>query len=268
MSAPAGPAAAADENLAAHFTWVQSRTLGMRALVREDLVLTDCGMPCDTFNAVCRARLGAATASGRIREAIGWFAGVPFSWWVGPADEPRDLGARLAAEGLSPAESEVAMVADLSRLCAVDTAPRGLEIRRASTPEELADFARINAANWNPPDRLLIRFYELAAPVLLARGSALRMYVGYAGGEAVAASELTVGGGVAGLYGISTLGAFRHRGYGSAMTAWPLLEARRDGIATAVLQASAAGLRVYERIGFEKFGQITEYKPEALHEAS
>lgn len=263
MGANAGLAAAADENLAAHFTWVQARTPGMRALVGEDLVLTECGMPCDTFNAVCRARLAPAAAPSRIRGAIAWFGGRPFSWWVGPGDEPGDLGAMLSAEGLTAAESEVAMAADLSRLRPVDTAPGGLAIRRVRTPEELARYARINAANWDPPDRLLVRFYELATPVLLAPESPLRMYVGYAGGEAVATCELTVGGGVAGLYGISTLAAHRRRGYGSAMTAHPLLEARAEGMARAVLQASADGLGVYERIGFQKFGRITEYKPEA-----
>ena len=268
MSAYADLAAAADENLAAHFTWVQGQTRGMRASVGEDLVLTECGMPCDTFNAVCRSRLAPAEASARIREAIAWFAGRPFSWWVGPADTPGDLGARLSAEGLSAAESEVAMAADLSRLRPVETAPGGLAIRRVGTPGELAEYARINAANWAPPDRLLVRFYELAAPVLLARASPLRMYVGYADGEAVATCELTVAGGVAGLYGISTLAAHRHRGYGSVLTGHALLEARRDGISRAVLQASADGLGVYERIGFQKFGRITEYKPEVAHEGS
>ena len=109
---PADLAAAADENLAAHFTWVQRRTAGMRAVRGDDLVLTECGMPCDTFNAVCRARLARASAPERIRDAVAWFAGRPFSWWVGPADEPGDLGALLEAAGLTASETEVAMAAD------------------------------------------------------------------------------------------------------------------------------------------------------------
>ncbi len=269
MTTHADLAAAADENLAAHFTWVQGRTRGMRASVGEDLVLTECGMSCDTFNAVCRSRLAPAEASARIREAIAWFAGRPFSWWVGPADTPGDLVRGCPTRASRPPESEVAMAADLSRLAAVETVagrPRHPSGRHAEarSPNTRA----INAANWAPPDRLLVRFYELAAPVLLARASPLRMYVGYADGEAVATCELTVAGGVAGLYGISTLAAHRHRGYGSALTGHALLEARRDGISRAVLQASADGLGVYERIGFEKFGQITEYKPEVAREGS
>jgi ribosomal protein S18 acetylase RimI-like enzyme len=263
LSALAETAAAADENLATHFTWVQRQTAGMRASLEDDLVRTECGMDCDTFNAVCRARLAAPRSAARIREAIAWFAGRPFSWWVGPADEPGDLGRRLEDAGLAASESELAMAASLSTLRDDGAEPGGLEIRRVETGAELSDFARINAANWSPPDRDVVRFYELAAPILLAPGSPIRLYVGYAGGEAVAASELTVGGGVAGLYGISTLASHRRRGFGTALTLRPLLDARAEGLALAVLQASDAGAGVYRRIGFEEFGGITEYKPAA-----
>ncbi len=258
---PGDLAEAADDNLATHFTWVQRRTAGMRAMFGSDLVLADCGMPCDTFNAVCRARLSSAAAPRRIVEALAWFSDRPFSWWVGPADSPGHLGAALEGAGLEPSETEVAMAAGLSRLRPVDLAPEGLDIRRVATPAELADYARVSAANWSPPDADVVRFYARGAPVLLDADCPLRLYVGYAAGEAVATSEVTLAGGVAGLYGIATLAAHRKRGYGSALTARPLLDARDAGVATAVLQASADGLGVYERIGFERFGGITEYKP-------
>ena len=256
-------AAAADENLAAHFTWVQRQTAGMRSVLEDDLVRTECGMDCDTFNAVCRARLEPADAARRIGEAIAWFSGRPFSWWVGPSDAPEDLGLRLEDSGLAAAETELAMAARLSALRAADEKPDGLEIRRVRTPSELSDFARVNAANWTPPDPAVVRFYALAAPLLLATGSPIRLYVGYSEGEAVAASELTVAGGVAGLYGVSTLAPYRRRGFGAAMTLRPLVDARAEGVDLAVLQASAAGAGVYRRVGFEEFGGITEYKPEA-----
>ena len=123
-------AAAADENLAAHFTWVQRQTAGMRSVLEDDLVRTECGMDCDTFNAVCRARLAPAGAARRIGEAIAWFSGRPFSWWVGPSDAPEDLGLRLEDAGLAAAETELAMAARLSALRAADEKPDGLEIRR------------------------------------------------------------------------------------------------------------------------------------------
>jgi hypothetical protein len=153
--------AAAADNLVAHFTFVQRRTAGMRVLDTAGLVLTDGGLACDTFNAVMRARLDDTTAPARVRDAVAWFAerGHPFSWWVGPGDEPTGLGAQLEAAGLARMESELAMAADLEALPAAPPPPE-LEIRRVRTPDELAAYARINAENWSPPDPLVEQFYD------------------------------------------------------------------------------------------------------------
>ncbi|WP_437612309.1 GNAT family N-acetyltransferase [Sorangium sp. So ce834] len=256
-------AAAADDNLAVHSSWAQEHLPG--ALVERDagLVLVDSGLPCDTFNFVLRARLDAATAAARAAQAIDHFrrAGRPFSWWVGPADEPENLGDLLRAAGLEAAESEVAMAADLRALPADPAPPRGLEIARVRTPAQLRDFARLLAANWTPPDPHVVRFYEMAAPALLSDDAALWLYVGYLDDTPVATSELTVGGGVAGLYNISTLPSHRRRGIGRALTLRPLFDARAAGLRLAILQASADGLGLYAQVGFVATGRITEYKP-------
>lgn len=52
---PAELADAANANLVTHASWVQARTTGMRVFAEDDLVLVDCGLPCDTFNLLCRA---------------------------------------------------------------------------------------------------------------------------------------------------------------------------------------------------------------------
>src|SRR5512134_1237273 len=253
---------AADANFVTHASWATARVPGMMTRDEPDLVLVDSGLACDTFNFVLRARLDRRAAAGRIAGALGHFrrAGRPFSWWVGPADLPADLGALLEAEGLEPSETELAMAANLAGLPA-EAPPAGLEIRRVRAAGELADFARVNAANWSPPDEDVLRFHERTAPVTLSPGAPQWYYVGYLDGAPVAAAELTVGGGVAGLYGISTLAAFRRRGFGRALTLRPLLDARAAGLRAAVLQASADGAPVYRRLGFEAFGGIVEYKP-------
>ncbi len=252
----------AEENLVTHMSWVQSRVAGMRVIADKHLMMIDSGLACDTFNFVVRARLDEATLQERIAQAIAFFKGVqrPFSWWVGATDQPARLGQALLDAGLEAAESEVAMVADLDALMMTDLTPQGLQIERVTTLQQLRDFARINAANWQPPDQDVIRFYEAAAPVLLAEDSALRMYVGYHGDEAVVTSQLTVSNEAVGLYNIATLAAHRRKGYGSAMTLYPLLEARAQGFKTAVLQASADGLGVYHRLGFRATGRFTEYQ--------
>jgi GNAT superfamily N-acetyltransferase len=260
---PVGLALAADANLATHFTWVQRQTPGMRVVETADLVLTDGGLPCDTFCAACRARLDPVTATTRIRETIDWFAvlGHPFSWWVGINDQPEDLRVRLADAGLEHAESETAMGVDLDDLPSVDLAPGGLEVRRVRTTAELGAFAAIAAANWSPPDQHVIEFYRRAAPLILGPDPAFWFYLGFLEGTPVATSQLTIGGGVAGLYNVSTLASHRGRGFGTALTTRPLMDARQAGLGSAILQAAAEGVGLYRRLGFTPFGEIAEYKP-------
>jgi ribosomal protein S18 acetylase RimI-like enzyme len=260
---PADLADAAADNLVTHAGWVQRRLPGMQCLDRPDLVVIDSGVPCDTFNLVCRARLTGADATARVGEVIDLFrrAGRPFSWWVGPGDSPADLGAVLTAAGLERAETERAMAADLGELRPGEPAPDGLRLARVGSQTELHVYAELNAANWTPPDPYVVRFYDLASTVLLDGDCPLWLYLGYLAEEPVATAELTVGGGVVGLYNISTLPAYRRRGIGTALTRRPLLDARERGYHTAILQAAPAGVGVYERVGFHAFGDITEYKP-------
>ena len=256
-------AEAADDNLAIHAGWVPQRLEGMRCADIGGLTVIDSGLNCDTFNFVLRARLDAANTRDRIHTAIDYFQSVdrPFSWWFGPGDRPRDLGARLIEHGLEQAETELAMALDLERIDTSCQAAGDLRIERVRTGAQLRHFAEINAANWTPPDDNVIRFYERAETVLLSDASPLWFYVGYLDDQPVATSELTIGGGVVGLYNISTGQAYRRRGFGTSMTLRPLWDARDAGHKTAILQAAPEGIALYERVGFESFGDITEFKP-------
>jgi GNAT superfamily N-acetyltransferase len=256
-------AEAADANLVEHAGWVHRRLPTMRVVEDPGLTLIDSGVPCDTFNVVCRARLRPEDAPGRARAAIEHFTtvGRPFSWWVGPADRPAELGDRLLDLGLARTETELAMAADLAGLRTGDGPPGALRIRRVRTEAELRAFARLLAGAVDPPDDEVLRFYELATAPLLGAHPPQWLYLGLLGDDAVAAGQLTVGGGVVGLYNVFTSPAHRGRGFGTALTLRPLIDARAAGHRTAVLQATAEGAGIYERAGFRAFGRITEYKP-------
>jgi ribosomal protein S18 acetylase RimI-like enzyme len=260
---PEGTAERADEAFVTHVTWALERTPGMVTRVRPELVLADSGLPCDTFNFICRARLAGADPAAVVLEAISYFSGAqrPFSWWVGPADTPRDLGGTLERLGLARAESELAMALPLRGPTAPAPPVTGFEVRRVRTVAELDVFARLSAGNWDPPDAQVLRFYERTAPALLSAESPQWLYVGYLDEEGVATAEATVHDGTVALFNISTRPAFRGRGIGSMMTSVPLRDAQAGGCDLAVLQAAAAGVGIYRRLGFADFGEITEYKP-------
>jgi ribosomal protein S18 acetylase RimI-like enzyme len=254
----------ADANFVVHVTWALERTPGMIARVRDELVVADSGLPCDTFNFICRARLDSAAVTRVAGDAVSYFGQVerPFSWWVGPADRPRELGAVLEALGLERAETELAMALRLEALPGSVAPVRGLEVRRVRTSAELELLARLTAGNWDPPDPHVLSFYRRTARALLQVAAPQRFYIGYFDGAPVATAEATVEAGTVGLYNIATAEAFRGRGIASSLT-WHALHDARDDCDLAVLQAAAAGVGLYQRLGFVSFGEITEYKPRA-----
>ena len=80
MSRPVGERA--DENFVVHATWVAARTEGMTSRVAPHLVIADSGLPCDTFNFICRARLDPGSAPEIAASALAYFEERrrPFSW--------------------------------------------------------------------------------------------------------------------------------------------------------------------------------------------
>jgi ribosomal protein S18 acetylase RimI-like enzyme len=266
MTLARGPAldAADAANKAVHLGWIQERTPGMLVFADDELMVVDSGLPTDTFNVVCRARLSRGSLSARIASVLRHFrsANRPFAWWVGPADRPEDLGEALVEHGFAAAGTEPAMAAALDALREVDLAPKGLFIERVRTARQVQQFARSLASHAHPPEPTLLSFYQRATPSLLAPDSPFWLYVGFLEGEPVATAQLVVGGGIVGLYNVATAASHRRKGVGTAMTARPLLDARESGFQTAVLQASEEGFPIYSRLGFEVTGSFTEYHPD------
>jgi GNAT superfamily N-acetyltransferase len=264
MSDPPGPSTIA-ANLYSHFRWPAATLPGGTILDRPGLLVVDSGLPGDTFNVAGRARLAAATAGAAVDETIAHFAGRAFSfaWWVGPDDEPAGLGALLAGHGLAGGETDVGMALALEGLAPPGPLPAGLAIRPAATPAMVADYAAVVAAVFEPPDPAVVRFYRLAAAVLLAPGSPSTLFVGYLDRRPVATVQLHLAAGVAGIYDVVTLAPFRRRGIGAAMTHAALWRGRALGPGAAILQAAPAGLAIYARLGFRPRCEfhIYEWRP-------
>jgi GNAT superfamily N-acetyltransferase len=122
----------------------------------------------------------------------------------------------------------------------------GLTIRELS-PSEAHVHARLAAAGFEAPAEV---FLQLMTPALLA-AAGVRCYLGEAGGQAVTTGfGVTLGPFVA-IFNIATPPEHRRRGYGAAVTARAVADGLVAGATWSWLQASAAGYKVYERLGFQ-----------------
>ena len=256
---------AVEENLLGHVSFVQTHLPDMTAERRDGLVIVDSGLGSDTFNKVLGTRLPEDGADARIEEALAYIRGTGrrFTWWVGPCSRPVDLEARLRRHGLQAEEYELGMTIDLETAPTQVDLPDGATIERVATEAQLADFAGLLAGLSEPPEHDVVRFFERASSLLLQPDCPMRLYVAYLEGEPAAVSELFLGGGVAGVHMVATAEAFRRRGLGMALTWAALDEGRRHGLDTGVLQASAQGQPLYERLGFEPCGRFVEYALDA-----
>ncbi|MHB0875228.1 MAG: GNAT family N-acetyltransferase [Anaerolineae bacterium] len=213
------------------------------------------------LNRVLSARFSDAETDARIDELLAYFAArrMPFSWFVGPADTPADLGPRLAAHGLHLRGNWTGMAFDLAAGKAAPPDIPDLEIRSIADRDGDQVWARTAAAGFAMPPVGAAGFFQVVDGVGDRLRHCSRRFVGYLDGSPSATSALYLTGGLAGLYYVSTVPGARGRGLATALTARALREAKAEGYLTAVLQASPAGASVYRRMGFVACSTIPIY---------
>jgi GNAT superfamily N-acetyltransferase len=143
------------------------------------------------------------------------------------------------------------MVADLAVMDEASTreVPDGFTIEPVRDEDDLVAFVDVLVEAMTIPLPVADAWAQ-AARIAGVGNTPWRMYLGRLDGEVVATNMLFNGAGVASVYGVATRPAHRGRGIGGAITLAPLLEARDEGYAHAVLFSSLEGIHAYERIGF------------------
>jgi len=255
-TSPAGLAAAIEADSIG--TRVLGGELALEAHLDADATWAT-GPFADPFrNVVVSARFDPGSADRRIAEIAGAFRErrTPFVWWRAPFHTPADLADRLERVGIVSVGSAPAMALDLHDLPPPETLPAGLEVLAVSDEAGLRDYLAVLGAE-APPEGAPLMFREEIVEAIVAHlapqlaGEPIPMRrVGWLDGQPVAASRLSLAGGVAGIYAVATLPEARGRGIGRAMTLAALHAARGLGYRIGTLQSTEAGYPVYQRIGF------------------
>ena len=77
------------------------------------------------------------------------------------------------------------------------------------------------------------------------------LFAGYVNGQPVSTSLLLCTADIAVISGITTLNAYRNRGFGTALTRAALIEGERRGCTAAALRSGPLSVPLYKRVGFQ-----------------
>jgi GNAT superfamily N-acetyltransferase len=186
----------------------------------------------------------------KIEETFSWFGerNLPFCWIPTPDQSP-ELEEYLVGRGMIPRTAPW-MAMDLNRLPESHEYPKDLDIRAVKTAEEVERFFEIWRIAYPMPEPLAEKFCLATKTIDYSSGENACFFLGFLDGEPVATSLIFLGGGVAGLWWVTTMEKARGRGIGTAMTVYPLQLAKDRGYRMSILQASDMGMPIYSKMGY------------------
>ena len=180
---------------------------------------------------------------------------VPMAWWLSPSEPVLEMGQHLEDKGFFHAASLTALAAELATLDEQATSPEGLTIRKVSSSADLETWCLIMTEVSEFPDFVQTAWLEMYQGMDITNDQQWHLYLGSVDGTPVSTSALFLGAGVAGIHGVTTIPEYRGRGIGGVMTHKPLLDARSQGYGVGVLYSSEMALGIYQKLGFQEFGE-------------
>jgi len=180
------------------------------------------------------------------------------SWLAREGVPATEIKKFLLVHGLTFSESfATEMAADLRSLPDSLPTPIGLKIVPVVAGKTLRQWIHVASTGFGVRGEFEKVWYDFFVEAIF--DTRFRTYLAVLNDQPVATSQLFLSAGVAGIYNVTCIPEVRGQGIGAAITLAPLLQAREMGYHISILQASQLGYRVYRRLGFQDFGQLSVY---------
>lgn len=257
---PSAVVTALESNVLVTFPRMGHTTRG-RLQESPEVVWYTTGVACGFYNMVVRARLASDAVDTQIEAIMRHFQErqAPMYWFLGPTTTPADLGTHLEAHGFVYEGDDPGMAVELSALPSNRATIAGLSIQQVRDAAALEQWVETFIVGYEITGVTVPELLDVHAPLGLGAHPPWRHYLGFLHGRPVATSWLSLGAGVAGIYGVATRPEARRQGLGTALTVAPLLDAHAMGYWIGILQSSAMGYNVYRGLGFQDYCTFSIY---------
>lgn len=181
-----------------------------------------------------------------------------FEWKVYATDTPNDIGERLIKKGFVADVTESFMVREISHYRASLALPNGIRCEKATTQAMFKDAARIQATEFPMNvDEWVARFWQANKE----SPNKTSIYVICNNDMAVSSArvDFTDDSPFAGLWGGTTIEAYRGRGYYQMLLNYRIDEAKKRGRRYMTIDALETSRPIVAKHGFELVTKTTPY---------
>ena len=183
-----------------------------------------------------------------------------FWWWIYLCGQSPETGKILQDAGLCLIEKVSCMAAVLNDSVSDKQIPDNITISPVKDKNDLRIWENISFLGFEMPQRVREQYGAFVSSFDLGGQSPQKLFLAYCERKPVATSLLFMHKNSAGIYYVSTLPAFRNKGFGLKITQAAMQAAKESGINNVILQATPLGAPVYIRAGFKEYCRADIYK--------
>lgn len=179
-------------------------------------------------------------------------------WFVEEGVQAENLKHHLSNHGLTFRECfATKMAASLENIPENIPMPKGFSIVPVKDRGTLKQWIHLVSRGFGIPEEHENTWCDIFDNTVF--NAPFRTYLGILNGQPVGTAQLFASAGVAGIYNITCIPEARCQGVATALTSTALHDARHMGYRVSVLQASQAGAKVYSKLGFQKYGNLSAF---------
>jgi len=241
--------------------WSDFGRFGGEVFADAEILRVASPLPYIPYNGVLRVIWQNNDIDAKIQANLAYFKArnAPMLWTVSPSTQPPDLAQHLVGQGFRLVQELVGMAMDLDKLSEHTVLPHSTVLQEVNDLRSLRQFVDLVAWKWHLPPAGNDLMFSFQQQLGVGVDKPRRRWLAYQNNEPVAKAFLSLGAGVAGIYGVSTMPAVRRQGIGRAITLTALLAARQLGYRIGVLHSTQMGEGVYRSLGFQEYCRLHLY---------